>query len=562
VPTNKKKQPLSVTHPELAKEADGWDPSEVTYGSGKKVAWKCPKGHIWESLLYLRVNGKRSCQKCRQTLADTHPEIASEAYGWDPKTLTHGSQKKMPWMCHKKHVWESAPNSRTAGRGCPYCSNLYVSPGVNDLATTHPKIAAEAYGWDPTKVIAGSEKNVEWICNKGHIYKMVVCKRIKSLGCVYCSNWKTLIGYNDLVTTHPDIAREAYGWDPSTVTQGSGLKKLWKCQSGHEWLARVSARVIGRGCIYCSNWAVLTGFNDLATTHPELSKQAVDWDPKTVIAASNRKMKWKCNFGHEWTSNITNRKKGIGCPICANHKVLPGFNDLATVDPEIAATAFGWDPRTVTKGSSKRVQWLCPLGHVWINSVANRTLKRQGCSICSGNTALAGFNDLKFLHPEVAKEALGWDPSTVVSKSEVKKRWRCAKGHEWIAMVTSRSRGQGCPTCAPFGFDPNKKGFLYLIEHNSWEMFQIGITNSPDVRLKTHTNSGWEILEIRGPMDGHLTQQWETAILQMLKAKGADLSNAKIAGKFDGYSEAWSKTTFEAKSIKEFMRLTEEFEEK
>jgi hypothetical protein len=62
-------------------------------------------------------------------------------------------------------------------------------------------------------------------------------------------------------------------------------------------------------------------------------------------------------------------------------------------------------------------------------------------------------------------------------------------------------------------------------------------------------------------MDGHLTQQWETAILRMLKAKGADLSNAKIAGKFDGYSEAWSKSTFEAKSIKELMRLTEEFEE-
>ena len=47
----------------------------------------------------------------------------------------------------------------------------------------------------------------------------------------------------------------------------------------------------------------------------------------------------------------------------------------------------------------------------------------------------------------------------------------------------------------------------------------------------------------------------------MLKAKGADLSNSKIAGKFDGYSEAWSKSTFQAKSIKELMRITEEFEE-
>lgn len=61
-------------------------------------------------------------------------------------------------------------------------------------------------------------------------------------------------------------------------------------------------------------------------------------------------------------------------------------------------------------------------------------------------------------------------------------------------------------------------------------------------------------------MGGLISREWETSILQMLKAKGADLSNAKIAGKFDGYSEAWSKSTFEVKSIKELMRLTEEYE--
>jgi len=93
-------------------------------------------------------------------------------------------------------------------------------------------------------------------------------------------------------------------------------------------------------------------------------------------------------------------------------------------------------------------------------------------------------------------------------------------------------------------------------------MLQVGITNSPEIRLKTHSYSGWELIDIRGPMDGHLTQQWETAILRMLRAKGSDLSNEKIAGKFDGYSEAWSKSTFPVKSIKELMKLTEEYEEK
>jgi hypothetical protein len=42
--------------------------------------------------------------------------------------------------------------------------------------------------------------------------------------------------------------------------------------------------------------------------------------------------------------------------------------------------------------------------------------------------------------------------------------------------------------------------------------------------------------------------------------KGADLSNSNVAGKFDGYSEAWTKSTFEAISIMQLMNLTEEFE--
>jgi hypothetical protein len=92
-------------------------------------------------------------------------------------------------------------------------------------------------------------------------------------------------------------------------------------------------------------------------------------------------------------------------------------------------------------------------------------------------------------------------------------------------------------------------------------MYQIGITNVPDIRLGRHKKKGWKIIELRGPMDGLLTQKWETSILQMLKAAGADLSNPNIAGKFDGYSEAWSKETFQVTSIKELMNLTDRFED-
>ena len=167
---------------------------------------------------------------------------------------------------------------------------------------------------------------------------------------------------------------------------------------------------------------------------------------------------------------------------------------------------------------------------------------------------------MQTVNPIIGNQAFGWDPTTVTVGSTKRLKWQCNEGHVWTTTVLARSQGYGCPTCAKSGFDPNKDSHIYFLYHQNWEMYQIGITNVVAQRIKSHEKLGWEVIELRGPMDGLIAREWETSILRMLKSKGVDLSNHKIAGKFDGFSEAWSKSTFEAKSIKELMRLTEEFE--
>ncbi len=366
-----------------------------------------------------------------------------------------------------------------------------------------------------------------------------------------------------LTKTHPQLAKEAEGWDPSTISQGSEKKFNWKCSKGHIFIAAVDKRAIrNQGCPYCSNKRSLLGFNDLATTNPEIAIEADGWDPRTLVSGSTLRKKWMCKYGHSWSGEIRERvRNGSGCPICANKKILVGFNDLSTTNPEIAREAHGWNPNTVLAGSERRKKWRCPKHHIYVANIRDRTRVNSGCPYCSNHQVLKGFNDLKTTHPEIAKEAFHWNPSKVVAGHTKKLKWKCSEGHTWSSAPSSRTnRGDGCPSCAKYGFDPYLDGYLYLLRHLNWQMFQIGISNYPEKRINSHKKLGWKIIEIRGPLDGHLTQQWEKAILRMLKAKGADLSNSKIAGKFDGYSEAWSKSTFPVKSIKELMRLTEEFE--
>jgi hypothetical protein len=368
-------------------------------------------------------------------------------------------------------------------------------------------------------------------------------------------------GKPPLSVTHPALAKEAFGWDAS-VYFPTREKKVWSCKLNHRYESQISERKRGKSCPYCAGRRVLKGFNDLATTHPNLSNQAHGWNPQEITAGSNSKREWICNLGHVTKSIVKNRALlGNDCKVCMNQDALEGFNDLGTKFPEIAAEAFGWNPSSVVSGSKVKKSWKCPLKHVYVTSPGER-IRGRGCNICAGKKLLVGFNDLATTHPAIAKEAYGWDPRQLFGGTHQLKKFKCSNGHIYRAAVKDRTvKSSACPSCSKTGFNPTLDAFLYLLEHPHWQMFQIGITNYPDDRLYTHKLIGWEVVELRGPMDGYLTQQWETAILRMLKASGADLANCSVVGKFEGYTEAWSSSSFEPYSIMNLMLKTEKHED-
>ena len=153
---------------------------------------------------------------------------------------------------------------------------------------------------------------------------------------------------NILSVTHPELVKE---WDyddnapltPDEVKYGSGKIVWWKCAKGHKWQASINTRTNTKsGCPYCSGRRAISGVNDISTTNPELLKL---WNyPKNqslklseISAGSNIKVWWICNKGHEWEAKISDVSQGTRCPYCSGHKVLSGFNDLATLRPDIAS---------------------------------------------------------------------------------------------------------------------------------------------------------------------------------------------------------------------------------
>ena len=160
-----------------------------------------------------------------------------------------------------------------------------------------------------------------------------------------------------------------------------------------------------------------------------------------------------------------------------------------------------------------------------------------------GKTKLvAGVTDLGTLHPELAREADGWDPTKVASRSNKKLPWLCKEGHRWRTGVNARTGANksGCPDCAEYGFKPGKPSWLYLLERPGEQ--QLGVTNEPGVRLKHHSSNGWTEVEVVGPFAGKLVLETEKTLKKWLK---------KEVGLVPGTHENWFTAKLEVRSLAE-----------
>lgn len=354
---NPHKSALTIQTPEAA---DYWDrakngaldPDYIAYTSKTKVWWKCPLGHRWQASVGAFSAGSRCPYCCGKKvlegfndLAFIAPELAAQWHpqfngALTPKDVTRGAMKKVWWQCQNGHAWQATVRSRIAGCGCPYCSGRLPVAGVNDLATTNPKMARQ---WHPEKngmltpsqVSRGSGRPVWWRCAQGHQWRCPPGQR-QTDACPFCSGRKIIRGINDLAACRPDLMRQWHeeknvGLDPGRIGLHSNKKAWWRCEKGHQWQAVISSRVSGCGCPFCSGRRALSGFNDLASAAPALAAQ---WHPdrngaltpQNVTRGSGKKVWWRCAQGHEWQAVVAKRSAGQGCPVCAR---APRTDDLS-----------------------------------------------------------------------------------------------------------------------------------------------------------------------------------------------------------------------------------------
>lgn len=481
---------LATVRPDLAAE---WHPtkngallpSEVKAQSNLKVWWICDKKHEWKTSIAHRTGGSR-CPVCWGESKTSFPEQAI----WYYLQKVTAAENRNTDFGKEMDVW------------------------LPDL-----RVGIEYNGWrhdtekkklsDARKIVHLAEQNIRLITVKESDQNRIVGDVIEyiyhttkkeSLNWVIQSLFQMLnlpsllvdcdtdtpdihAQYiqmekeNSLEAIYPAIAAEWHPFKngnllPSYVPKSSNKKVWWICEHGHEWQEVINNRIKNRNCPYCSGHKVWPGFNDLATTHPELASEwhptkNGDLIPQQINKGSEKLVWWICEKGHEWQARPYSRSgMGAGCPVCAGKKILPGFNDLNSICPNLSAQ---WHPtknapltpKEVTVSCNKKIWWQCSKGHEWQTTIAHRS-RGLGCPYCSGRRVIPGETDLATTHPELAKQ---WHltkngnlkPSDVKAGSPKKVWWQCPTcNHEWEASLNNRSKGRGCPLCAKMRRKTNK----------------------------------------------------------------------------------------------------------
>ena len=332
-----------VEHHEVvnAFESEGYQLLSKYYKCNIPLDFVCPNGHkrniTWTSFAL----GHR-CNKCSGNYQRTYEEVY-KLFKYQGCTLLSASyvhsKTPMKYKCECGNISTIALSNFMQGKRCKKCAPQRINSTrkqniqnkKQSIFYSHPTIAKR---WHPTKnsidiqhATKGSMKWAWWVCDNGHEYRQRIGKAIRE-GCPICSGKRVSID-TAVATKYPlviDIWHKKNSKSPYYYTAGSNKKVWWQCpkHKDHEW-EQSPAKIVQSlkrgtvGCPYCHGKKVAPS-NSLATLRPNLVQE---WHPKNsikpneVTVSSNRKVKWKCSKGHEWTTPISQRtNRGHGCPHC------------------------------------------------------------------------------------------------------------------------------------------------------------------------------------------------------------------------------------------------------
>ena len=479
-------------------------PENLGACSKRRVWWRCQNGHAYQVSVYSRVRSK-GCKVCahpahiemsRRTKLENsvsfghaHPELIPqwnrERNTLDADEVSEKSHKLIWWRCSEGHEWQSTPQRRARGDGCPTCSRASsgartrewrLKKSGSSLAAAHPELLAE---WDferntldPHLLPPRSNARAHWVCKLGHRWEATVDNRSGNRSacpqCVPKSSRLELFLLAELRSIFSSVAwrkkiagRECDIYIPELRLGIEVDGGYWHDRKAPSDDAKTKALTQAGVVLFRIRDATLPPVNGHVVTFRNREEELV----VTIRAVSAIAALTHHAGLAEYVRAGVQRNIAVFLTLVARLPAPPPGATLTDTHPALAAE---WDsdrngplmPELFSPGSDQKAHWQCAKGHQWIAVIKNRTLAGSGCPECSvlgsgsrvRKARLEKSGSLIETHPGMLAR---WDYSrngtllsdSVSAGSGMLVWWRCERGHSYRRRVVDEAKRGRCPEC-------------------------------------------------------------------------------------------------------------------
>lgn len=264
---------------------------------------------------------------------------------------------------------------------------------------------------------------------------------------------------------------------------GSQKSCVVRCiKDGYEWSAIVNNLInIGTGCPQCAGQRILTAYERIEQINSLENIEFVSWvgGYKNVSSKANV----RClvdNF--VWSSEVNSLvNKGCGCPHCSGKRRWTAKERIDHINKLENIEFVSWPDSYKSKYSKAKVRCLVD-NFEWCAEVGSLVNKGNGCPQCAGVRKWTAEERIEQINKIDNLEFVSWVDG--YSGKDSKANVRCSiDNYVWSASVNNLiSQGSGCPRCAKYGYQLDKKGYLYALRSECGRYVKVGISNKPSKR--------------------------------------------------------------------------------
>jgi len=172
-----------------------------------------------------------------------------------------------------------------------------------------------------------------------------------------------------------------------------------------------------------------------------------------------------------------------GCPNCGILSLSSRLNSAIARAVALHGRLYGYDKVPFDfEGTYSNVKILCNSCHSYFQQTMSNHLSGSGCPNC------AHPNSIELATAAIKKAVLVHGDETRYDRvlkqyknNSTKVEIFCNSCKQYFKQsMSAHLRGQDCPACAPYGFDPTKPATLYYLEVDAGDrkLYKIGITNN------------------------------------------------------------------------------------